>query len=309
MQVFRVLIIASVLVGIAFALRSAWLELEKSEINWSEVRPIWLLLSGMAYAIGMLVPAIYWHQLLRLSGNDPGIGNTIRAFYLSQLGKYVPGKAMVVVIRTNEIGKSGVNPAFAATTVFIETLTWMSVGASLGAIVLAVALRDQVWLIAIAVAIAIVAGIPSLGPVMRKIVAKLKVNKLDHEIETRLRRLSLGFTACGYLFLIVGWLLMAASLYFVLQALPDPRPAWEHFPLVLAGVSLAVVCGFLSLIPGGLGVRELVMLPILGPIVGPVSAIVAVVLLRLVWLVAELACAAVLRLIKILTIKRTPVLS
>ena len=56
MQVFRVLIIASVLVGIAFALRSAWLELEKSEINWSEVRPIWLLLSGMAYAIGMLVP-------------------------------------------------------------------------------------------------------------------------------------------------------------------------------------------------------------------------------------------------------------
>ena len=40
-----------------------------------------------------------------------------------------------------------------------------------------------------------------------------------------------------------------------------------------------------------------------------VAIIVAVVLLRLVWLVAELACAAVLRLIKILTIKRTPVLS
>jgi hypothetical protein len=62
----------------------------------------------------------------------------------------------------------------------------------------------------------------------------------------------------------------------------------------LAAVSLAMVAGFLSLLPGGVGVREYVVLTLLAPAVGTVAALVSAVLLRLCWLAAELVAAGVL---------------
>jgi len=58
-------------------------------------------------------------------------------------------------------------------------------------------------------------------------------------------------------------------------------------------VGLAVVAGFLSLIPGGLGVRDTILMTLLAPTWGPTVAIISAVLLRLVWLVTELAASAV----------------
>ena len=91
---------------------------------------------------------------------------------------------------------------------------------------------------------------------------------------------------------------MGASLFSVLLAFPGSHPGLSDFPLVLACVSLAVVTGFVSLLPGGLGVRELVMVPLLGGLVGPVTAVAAAVVLRLVWLVAELGLAFLLQWIR-----------
>ena len=46
--------------------------------------------------------------------------------------------------------------------------------------------------------------------------------------------------------------------------------------------------------PGGIGVRELVVIPLLAPRFDPVAAIVAAVLLRIVWMAAEVLAAAIL---------------
>lgn len=55
---------------------------------------------------------------------------------------------------------------------------------------------------------------------------------------------------------------------------------------------MAVVLGFVSFLPGGAGVREVVLSTMLAPIVGPVAALAAAVWLRIVWLVTELILAA-----------------
>ncbi len=67
--------------------------------------------------------------------------NTLRfrnmlAFFASQLGKYVPGKAMVVVIRTDMVRGDQVKTAPAAASVFVETLTWLFVGAAIGCLLI-----------------------------------------------------------------------------------------------------------------------------------------------------------------------------
>ncbi len=74
----------------------------------------------------------------------------------------------------------------------------------------------------------------------------------------------------------------------VLQAIPGANPLLADWPLCLMVVTLATTIGFLSFLPGGLGVRELVMIPLLGPAIGITSAIMASIALRLVWIATEL---------------------
>jgi hypothetical protein len=65
-------------------------------------------------------------------------------------------------------------------------------------------------------------------------------------------------------------------------------------PLYVACVSLAVVAGFLSLIPGGAGVRELILGVLIAQQFGQAAAVLTAVMLRLVWLVSEVAISTVL---------------
>ena len=53
------------------------------------------------------------------------------------------------------------------------------------------------------------------------------------------------------------------------------------------------VAGFVAATPGGLGPRELLLQQALTPHYGARQAVVAVILLRVLWTVAELLCAGV----------------
>ncbi|MCH2398715.1 MAG: hypothetical protein MK364_06385, partial [Pirellulales bacterium] len=64
--------------------------------------------------------------------------------------------------------------------------------------------------------------------------------------------------------------------------------------LLTATVGLALVAGFLSLLPGGIGVRELVVTTLLVPVYGELSAILSAVLMRITWLLAELIASVFL---------------
>ena len=55
-----------------------------------------------------------------------------------------------------------------------------------------------------------------------------------------------------------------------------------------------MVAGFLSLVPAGAGVREYVIMALVMQPFGEVAAIASAVLLRIVWLVAEVALAGIL---------------
>ena len=62
-------------------------------------RPAWLVVSGVAYVLGMAPMGWFWHRTLAALGYQPPLSATMRAYYFGQLGKYVPGKAMVIILR------------------------------------------------------------------------------------------------------------------------------------------------------------------------------------------------------------------
>ncbi len=68
----------------------------------------------------------------------------------------------------------------------------------------------------------------------------------------------------------------------------------DDLPFLTMIVSISVVAGFISMIPGGLGSRDLIMLELLGLRLPASVSVVSTVLFRLVWLAAELVISAVL---------------
>ena len=90
----------------------------------------WLVLSGLLYLVGLLPEGLFWRRALRAMGQDAPLWRTLRAYFIGHLGKYVPGKAMVVVLRTGLIPRPRRPCGVAAASVFLETLDDDGRGAS-----------------------------------------------------------------------------------------------------------------------------------------------------------------------------------
>ncbi len=308
-RLISLVVIVVVSWGIYRTVDHAWAQLSASGTSGFEwkLHPLWLVVSGLLYLLGVLPMAIFWYLSLRALGQHPKWGETFRAFYIGGLGKYVPGKVLVVVLRTNLLRSERVSATVAAVSVFLETLTMMAVGAFLSILMMVFWMWDHLsshpYLFPLAVALLIVSALPTLPPICRYLVGRLGVEKLDREIKTQLEGLRFSLILSGWCLVTVGWVLLALSLWAVLEAINIPgTDVLAHLPYFLAAVGMAIVVGFLSMIPGGAGVREYLLSILLGTFyfeavlhipLPQATALAAAVVLRLVWLIAELILAGV----------------
>ena len=296
-RVLKLLIVVAVAAGIGHFVAAAWLELREQPFPLSHINPYWLLVSGSFYLVGMLPAGLFWHRLLLAVGQHPARWDTLGAYYVGHLGKYVPGKVMVVVLRSGLIRSDRVDTATAAVTVFMETLTQMTVGAGLAGAIIAFRYSHHRPLLLLALVLMTAAGLPTVPAIFRRLVRLFKVARVSPEIDRQLEGIGLRVVLFGWIGNLIGWILLGFSLWALIRGLPVATPvslsSIDSHALLTAAVALAVVSGFLSLIPGGLGVRELVLIPLLALELdlGILAAVVASITLRLVWLLSELLVA------------------
>lgn len=292
----RTLILALVTWGVWRTALTARGEFAQEGVAWKELRFGWLALAMLFYLVGMFPSCVFWWQTLRAMGQRPTFGETLRAFYIGHLGKYVPGKALVVVIRTGLIRSERVDTTVAAASVFVETLTLMAVGAVVAAGILGTMLRTHPGFILLALLLAAGAGIPTYPPLFRRALRLLQVHRANPDIDRAIDGLNAKLMGLGWLLISIGWLCFGLSLWATAQAIPGAAslPTLSDLPLLTAAVALAMVAGFLSLLPGGIGVRELIVIPLLQPRFGQVVAIISAVLLRVSWMAGELLIAGIL---------------
>ena len=269
------------------------------DLRLSQFSYLWLLASVVCYALGLTCFAFFWHGTLRLLRQTPLLTESFASYFISQLGKYVPGKALVVVIRSERVQSPRTSLAAAISGVFIETLGMMAVGAVTAGLILAFAHRtlQNPTLLWISFGLAFVAGVPASPPLFRKIIRFLTKRKKLGQLESQISHLTLRNIFPFWMLCVVGWLCLGVSLLAILKAFPDgmfSEPiSWSIAPLAMSCVALAMVAGFISLIPGGAGVREYIILAILGPTLGATGAILAAIALRLGWLVTEVILATI----------------
>ena len=263
--------------------------------SWSQIQPGWLVLSALAYLVGTLPSWLFWHKTLEAMGQRPQHYASLRAYYIGHLGKYVPGKALVVILRAGLVRGPRVDTTVAATAVFVETLTTMAVGGFVAAASIAILHHDEPWLLLLAVGLLVSVGIPTLPPVFRRIVRLLGVRKFNPNIDQSLAGVDYRLMAYGWLHITWGWCVLGVSLWATLKAIPTITAipvTLADWPVSLSCYALAMLAGFVAMVPGGLGVREWVVMTLLAKPFGAGAAIVSAVLVRLMTLLAEALFAA-----------------
>ncbi len=316
------LIQAVILLVVAFFIyrmvASSWHEIGDSsrleDINWA-----WLAAAMLIYVVGLIPAAWFWSVVLDRTGQRERPLHLAAAYFVGGLGKYVPGKAMVVVIRVAMLRNRTCSLRAAAASVFYETLTMMAVGGFLGAGIVAVLYRDRWFYVLIALGMAFASLAPTLPPVFAWLTTRLGAGSgadsadagepnNDAAISPPAKRIDAATMLIGWAAHLVGWTVLGCSLWAVCAALgfqaAESYAAWPiQLAVCVAATCLAMVAGFLSLIPAGALVRESMILAVLAPAYGKTEALVAAIVLRLVWLAGELLISSLLYA----TVKGAPV--
>jgi glycosyltransferase 2 family protein len=306
----RGIVLVLVCFGVSGTIRTAIGQL--SHQDW-QVEPGWLFASGTIYAAGLVPMAWFWHRALASLGQPAPWPASLRAYFFGHLGKYVPGKALAVILRVAAVRKWVASIGIAIVCSLLETLTMMAVGAFLAAALSVVILKLEPAVAGLAAATAVAVGLPTLPPVARRLArlgaSRFKpsnaVNADTNGVESPVTAASIrddNFMGINWRLLSVGWaaasvcwLLLGLSLWATLRAIGiDRLDPFTDLPLLVAAVAFAVVAGFASMLPGGLVVRDALLMQLLTPSCGAGNALVAAVLMRLVWLVSELAVCVIL---------------
>lgn len=333
--------------------------IEKGQFAFSNIH--WgLIAAAVPVTMFAIIPAaIFWWITLRRFGYRLPFIFTQSAYANGSLGKYVPGKAMVLILRAGALRHKNVPIPTTIVTIFVETLTSLAVAGAIGAITVSF-LNPPQWLLWTALLTSAVTIIPTLPPLFQQVIrllTKLKHIRLSIPLTNAL---TWGNMLTGWLLFAIGWIAMGISLWIIsesvrstpllkniqnslssaastfdLQTSPrfnrsitnkadiadsttkrmsqavtesvaesevaklnsdkstSQRSVTSFYLCIacIAATSISFVAGFLSMLPGGAGVRELVVTILLAPSLGYAPALAVAVLFRLVNLTSELLVA------------------
>lgn len=249
----------------------------------------WLAGALGVYLCGIGIFSVILHKSLARFARPPAWRVVAAVAWVARLGKYVPGKVASVAGATWLLSRRGVPVRAAISGLFLHQGLWI-VLCFLAAVPLTLwrPVQEALPLAWAWFAAGIVAGVACLHPRVFLWIEGLMLRRLGRPAETpqvSLRGLwppallqAVNIVSAG----LTTWLICRAVTPIDLSALP----------MVISATAMAAVSGFLAVFaPAGLGVREGILLYLLGPLVGHGPSAVVVLLARAMQTVVELLLA------------------
>lgn len=247
-----------------------------------------LLIGALATTAGSAVLILLpWAQVVRALGTSPPRG-LLSASLVGQMGKYVPGGIWPLVGRVGLAARLGV-PLRTASAGLAGEMT-MVVASSLVIVPFALLVGPTPMIAALAISAAVVAGgllVTRTGGAHRLVRAVLRRAAGGHAVQVELRPLRRAMAIY-----LTGWIITCLAFWLTARALFGTPVA--DLPLLSGVYVLAWVIGFLVVIaPGGLGIREVVLVALLRPSMGESEALLLAATSRIAFTSADLILAAV----------------
>ena len=240
--------------------------------HWTEVAAVQLVapaalgVSILLYAVSHLTTGLSWPLTLSQLREPIPLLTGFRIGLISQVGKYLPGNVAHYVGRSGLAARAGIPIRTSGISVVVELTSALAAGVLITALMLFIDHRPVSFLpkigsSAILLSLAIVAGGAGI-------------------VSWSFRR---GYSPALFIIptlcLTVSFLLSGLSFHALAVALGNPELSMAA---AIGSFALAWVAGFvLPGAPAGLGVREAILVSLVGPLIGPGSALTCVLLHRI----------------------------
>ncbi|HEY5514874.1 MAG TPA: lysylphosphatidylglycerol synthase domain-containing protein [Pengzhenrongella sp.] len=284
--------------GVCFFAVAAWYAVVTLRSRWSEVADSLagigigrVVAATLVAAAALYLMSEQWLAILRALGLRPPRARSHRLFLVSQLGKYLPGSGWAYAAQVELFRGARRSTAFVA--VLISVLLDVLVAIGLGGMVVAAG-AEHALPSALAWSLTVV-GLGGLGAVF---VAPRSLGAAVRLVSRLLRRaaapdpLDPGAVRAAILVTIASWLLFGGHLWILLGGVPTGTTALHTLALAVTGFALAWVVGFVVVIaPAGLGVREAVLVGVLGSVLSAGAALALALVSRFAMVAADVLLA------------------
>jgi len=238
----------------------------------------WLTLSAIVFWADFILLVQLWRYLLLTVSKKPlPFGSGYRISALSNLGKYVPGKVWAVLGMVYLLKREG----YATTAAIAATGLHQVYTVVAGALFVTALLGTEIWGRLSWFSLAVVLGLSVIivyPPVFSFLINRgLRLLRREPHPYT----LSFGRALVLLFAYVAAWILYGTSFWCMLRGIGlENPPFWS----MVAAFGAAYLLGFLALFaPGGLGVREGVLVVLVSPHL-PVGLAATVAVVARVWM-------------------------
>lgn len=290
--------ILSIMVPLLFILLfiwQGWTDIKEMQ-NWRVYGKAFLV-ALLLYPFSFVIQAFVWQKIISYLSGERASWNDIEIFVRTYLMKRIPGAIWYLTGRTVFYQNRGVSPEITLTASAFE---WLLLILAAGITVLVtsfVSVFQPIWVLIIAMVILVIlSGVILVG--LFKYVSKITLtNRFAIRIAARLPAKLPSITATSLWLGAFVWAFFVGGLilYLLLQGVTDSTTELELVDVwriwsITGGVSLV----FISVLPAGLGIREITLSSLLAPNIPIAVTLVVAILLRIVFLVGDLLWGIVL---------------
>ncbi len=286
---------AAVVVGIFFFLGT---NLYKS---WNEVRGMswefsysYLFLCIVAILGVYTITVFNYYYLLRKMGIEAGLKAVTKARIITDIAGYIPGKVWTLLGRFYYLQKHGISKMEISISTLLEFLLMLVSGALFAVIIVLLSGMNQSALDPYYYVL--LAAIPVLFVAVHPKIILFAARKLENTLNIPNARINLRYKDIAHIILlyIPYWILSGLTVFFLIRSI-YPAPL-ALLPQVAGIFAISWVISLITLIaPAGLGVREGILSLLLSVYIPLPIAIIASVLLRIIFIIAGTMLALLAR--------------
>ena len=279
--VFGVIVLA---VGVWLVVRN-WDNLSQTlrQMGWRSI-----LLSGLLALLGTAAVERIWSRLLTGSGARLHGRAAWSTFYVTQLGKYIPGSVWPILAQMELGRRSGLSRRVMLSANVLMMAVVAATGLTVGALLLPWSSPDglrQYWWVYLFL-------LPLLAALHPRVIPAL----LDRGLrilgrEPSETRVSTGALVRGVLWGLAMWLGLGLHVYVMVRAVGGSGTG--ALASSIGGMALAFAAGLLvPFAPAGAGIRDSILILVLAPQVGNVDALAIAVASRTLLVIVDVLLAA-----------------
>jgi hypothetical protein len=242
--------------------------------------------------VGLGCTYMQWRSVVSGLGVRFGVAEGARVFFVSQLGKYLPGSVWPVVMQMEAGRRRGANRKTMLAANLITVLLSVCVGLLMAGLLLPfsvpAALHRFWWALAALPLLLVLAHPRSLPFLLDRLLKALRRAPLDVQVTDAATLIAVGWS-------VLAWVAFGTHLAVLVATIS--KPSLGLLALCIGGMGLAVSAGVLFLpAPAGAGLREVVLGYVLVAVLTSGQVVALVIASRVILLLADLLMAGLVAL-------------